>query len=154
MQLIWTGLRSRSRPERWRSPGVFTLVPVEVLDGWGRLAAQVRDALAGAGLPVAPDRDDDYFAGVTVDVDPGDDDAGGVFVRWHPHRRLTNAAMAAVAEQRFDDPALGHFGAVAEAMRRAIWSILDAAGFALADPHTDYRPLELQVVAGPADERG
>jgi hypothetical protein len=140
---------------------VFTLVPAEVLDRWGRLAAQVRDALAGAGLPVAPDRDDclagatvGYFAGATVDVDPGDDDAGGVFVRWHPHRRLTNAALAAVAEQRFDDPALGHFGAVAEAMRQAIWSILDAAGFALADPHTDYRPLEIQVVAGPPDERG
>ena len=130
---------------------MFTLVPAEVLDNWKRLAERVREVLAEAGLPVAPENDDDYFAGVTVDVDPGDDAAGGVFVLWRPHRRLGNAVVASVTEQRVDDPVLQHFGAVAEAMRQAIWSILDSAGFSVTEPLTDYRPLQLQVLAGPAE---
>jgi hypothetical protein len=56
-----------------------------------------------------------------------------------------------VTERRADDPVLQHFGSVAEAMRQAIWSILDSASFSVADPRTDYRPLQLQVVDGPAD---
>ncbi|MGW4461273.1 hypothetical protein [Micromonospora sp. NPDC004704] len=130
---------------------MFTLVPAAVLDEWKHLAAQVRGVLAEAGLPVAAEGDDDYFAGVTVDVDPGDDEAGGVFVLWRPHRRLGNAVVVSVTEQRMDDPVLRHFGAIAEAMRQAIWSILDSAGFTVTDPHTDYRPLQLQVVDGPAE---
>lgn len=131
---------------------MFTLVPATVLDEWNRLAARVRDTLAEAGLPVAAENEPEYFAGVTVDVDPGDDEAGGVFVLWRPHRRLGNAVAESVTAQRVDDPVLEHFGAIAEAMRQAIWSILDSAGFTATEPHTDYRPLQLQVVSGPADQ--
>ncbi|RKR90459.1 hypothetical protein BDK92_4832 [Micromonospora pisi] len=130
---------------------MFTLVSPAVLDDWKRLAARVRDTLAEAGLPVATENEPDYFAGVTVDVDPGDDEAGGVFVLWRPHRRLGNAVAESVTEQRIDDPVLRHFGAIAEAMRQAAWSILDSAGFTVADPNTDYRPLQLQVLAGPPE---
>ncbi|MFK3979962.1 hypothetical protein ACI2K4_06205 [Micromonospora sp. NPDC050397] len=137
---------------------MFTLVPAAVLDEWRGLAARVRNTLTEAGLPVAVENEPDYFAGVTVDVDPGDDEAGGVFVLWRPHRRLGNAVTESVTEQRTDDPVLEHFGAIAEAMRRAIWAILESAGFTVTDPLSDHRPLQLQVVAGPvgyanSDER-
>jgi hypothetical protein len=59
----------------------------EVLAKRAELARAVRDDLAAAGLPLAPQDVDPAFAvGASVDVDPLDDESGGgVVVAWRAH---------------------------------------------------------------------
>ncbi|MCK2243024.1 MULTISPECIES: hypothetical protein [unclassified Crossiella] len=113
------------------------------------LAADVRDTLAEAGLPMTGDLAPGLRVGVRVEVDPADDEAGGVWVDWHTHPRLAEAAADCVNERRLDDPVLTRQGEVMEAMQQAMLAILTAAGFQAGDPDHDYRPYELQVTAGP-----
>ena len=59
----------------------------EVLARRAGLARAVRDDLAAAGLPLAPqDLDPTFAVGARVYVDPLDDESGGgVFVAWSAH---------------------------------------------------------------------
>ncbi|MCO1578914.1 hypothetical protein M8C13_24470 [Crossiella sp. SN42] len=113
------------------------------------LADDVRDTLAEAGLPITGDLAPGLRVGVRVEVDPADDEAGGVWVDWHTHPRMANAAADCVNEGRLDDPVLTRQGEVMEAMQQALLAILTSAGFQAGDPDHDYRPYELQVTAGP-----
>jgi hypothetical protein len=117
---------------------------------WLGLADQVLMALAEAGLPMAGDLPPGYRVGVGVEVNADDGEARGVWVGWHAHPRLAQAAADCVNEQRFDDPVLTRQGDVMEAMQAALLAILTAAGFQARDPDHDYRPYELQVVCGPS----
>ncbi|GAA2823620.1 hypothetical protein [Crossiella cryophila] len=114
-----------------------------------RLADDVRDTLAEAGLPMTGDLSPGLRVGVRVEVDPADDEAGGVWVDWCTHPRMAEAAANCVAEGRVDDPVLTRQGDVQEAMQQALLAILTSAGFQASDPDHDYRPYELQVTAGP-----
>lgn len=122
-------------------------VDSDTLARWERLADQVRNELMAARIAVVGDLDQ---GGAEVEVDPFDDGAGGVFLAWHAHPRLENAAVQCVQEQRFDAAPLRHSGTVSQAMRDAMSVILTSAGYTVKEPNTDFRPLELQIVAGPA----
>jgi hypothetical protein len=81
----------------------------EVLAQRAELARAVRDDLAAAGLPLAPQETDPTFVvGASVWVDPLDDESGGgVVVDWSAHWVLVAAAMDALSEGRGpDDPCI------------------------------------------------
>jgi hypothetical protein len=97
-------------PEGWSKVGwVPADADAEVLAQRAELARAVRDDLAAAGLPLAPQETDPTFVvGASVWVDPLDDESGGgVVVDWSAHWVLVAAAMDALSEGRGpDDPCI------------------------------------------------
>ncbi|WP_326644727.1 hypothetical protein OG884_11070 [Streptosporangium sp. NBC_01755] len=137
---------------------MFERVSAEASARLNRLAAQVRNALVTAGLPVlAPELAPQLAAGAEVDVDPGDDAAGGVFVSWQVSPRLRDCALRELKYMRTppeDDAeiaAVRHQGAISRAMMHAMIDVLTSAGFSAADAHEEYRPFALRVLSGPPD---
>jgi hypothetical protein len=120
----------------------------EVLARRAGLARAVRDDLAAAGLPLAPqDLDPTFAVGARVYVDPLDDDSGGgVFVAWSAHFVLVAAAMDAISEGRGeDDPCIQLSGTAERAMQDAIAEILSVAGYTVAKDTDDMQPFHLLV---------
>jgi hypothetical protein len=120
----------------------------EVLAKRAELARAVRDDLAAAGLPLAPQEVDPTFAvGASVDADPLDDESGGgVVVAWNAHWVLVAAAMDALSEGRGpDDPYIRLAGTASKAMQDAIAEILSVAGYAVAKNTDDMQPFQLLV---------
>jgi hypothetical protein len=120
----------------------------EVLAKRAELARAVRDDLAAAGLPLAPQGVDRTFAvGASVWVDPLDDESGGgVVVDWSAHWVLVAAAMDALSEGRGpDDPCIQLAGTAAKAMQDAIAEILSVAGYTVAKDSDDMQPFHLLV---------
>jgi len=72
-----------------------------------------------------------------------------VIVEWQCSDRLTARAVAAVADLRFEAPAIRHSGAVKQAMNAAVAQFLTAAGFTVIDNPNDLNPLSLKVQAAP-----
>jgi hypothetical protein len=111
------------------------------------LARSVKEDLAVAGLPIAPD--DLLFgpAGVSVTVDVmHDEDGGAVSVEWQAHYVLRTAAMFAVLERRHaGHPAIEHHAATSQAMRDAIAEILTTAGYTVLKDHNDLAPFQVKV---------
>ncbi|ACU72879.1 hypothetical protein Caci_4009 [Catenulispora acidiphila DSM 44928] len=117
-----------------------------------RVAAWVREELAIAGLPTVGNDEHGLHGdvnGVLVEVDEGDDTAGGVILSWACSDRLTDRIVGAVADRRFEDPAIWHAGAVRQAMNAAVVQILTAAGFTVVDNPNDMHPQSLKVTAAP-----
>jgi hypothetical protein len=112
------------------------------------LARAVRDDLAAAGLPLAPQEVDRTFAvEASVYVDPLDEESGGgVVVAWSAHWVLVAAAMDALSEVRgADDPCIQLSGMAAKAMQDAIAEILSVAGYTVAKDSDDMQPFHLLV---------
>ena len=114
------------------------------------IANRVMEILGLAGLNVVSSNRRGDEAGAEVEVDLGADAAGGVYVVWHPDRRLAGKASESVMQERFDDPIIKLSGSVGEAMKLAISAILTSAGFQICEPSDDMRPLSVQVLAGPS----
>ncbi len=120
----------------------------EVLAKRAELARAVRDDLAAAGLPLAPQDVDPAFAvGASVDVDPLDDESGGgVVVAWTAHVVLLGAALDALSEGRgADDPCIQLAGTAEKAMQDAIAEILSVAGYTVEKDSDDLQPFHLLV---------
>jgi hypothetical protein len=136
-------------PEGWLKVGwVPADADAEVLAQRAELARAVRDDLAAAGLPLAPQETDPTFAvGASVWVDPLDDESGGgVVVDWSAHWVLVAAAMDALSEGRGpDDPCIRLAGTAAKAMQDAIAEILSVAGYTVAKDSDDMQPFHLLV---------
>ncbi|MBA4866667.1 hypothetical protein H1V43_36300 [Streptomyces sp. PSKA54] len=116
-----------------------------------RLASQVRNELAAAGLPVITHGLDPVLAGgAEVDIDDGADAAGGVFVGWLASPRVRASTSRAFRLRQLDDPLLRHSSAIAAAMMQAMAAILTSAGFTVEDANDEYRSHQLRVTNGPA----
>ncbi|MFP8959933.1 hypothetical protein ACLIYP_05055 [Streptomyces nanhaiensis] len=118
------------------------------------VAARVRDELAAAGLPLAPQFttvDERFRTGVCVVVEDEGDGVERVFVSWRTHHTLVGASSRALLRGDAAHPAVMHHGRVCRAVRDAMSEILSSAGFVVehADEYNEYRPLELRVSAGP-----
>ncbi len=122
----------------------------EVLRRRHALAADVRDELSAAGLPVVADRST-LGTGALVEVDPLDDESGGVVVDWNTHFMLRSAAMDALSEGRHNDSALHYSGTVSKIMLGAIADILETAGYTLLRDYNDMSPYSILVTG---HERG
>lgn len=134
---------------------VFEEASSEELAEWQRIATRVREELAVAGVPTvgtdeAGQRGD--LNGVLVDVDRGGDSAGGVILQWECSDSLTTRVVAAVADRRFDAPAVRYAGVVRQAMNAAVVEILTAAGFTVIDNPGDLDASSLKVQAAPDAE--
>jgi hypothetical protein len=128
--------------------------PVDAAEGVARtdLAAAVRDVLVGAGLPVVDDGVNDGH-GAQVEIDLGDDAAGGVFVTWRAGASHVEDANRSLLDGGFDDVPIRRTGVVGTAMRDAMITILDLAGFDATPSDDDMRPVALRV-RPPAASRG
>ncbi|MCL2550676.1 MAG: hypothetical protein FWE75_00860 [Actinomycetia bacterium] len=115
-----------------------------------RLAAQVQDELALAGLPVAAGLHQLVSQGVRVEIDALDDDDPGVVVTWRPHPSLANAADRAVAARDVGAGTMQRFGEIQRAMLPAIAAVLTAAGFVI-DTEAGLPPHAVRVTAAPPD---
>lgn len=123
----------------------------EVLRRRHALAADVRDELSAAGLPVVAESST-LGAGVLVKVDPLDDESGGgVVVNWNTHFMLRSAAMDALSEGQRDDPAINYSGTVSKIMLDAVADILETAGYTLLRDYNDMSPYSILVTG---QERG
>ncbi|MFJ4409148.1 hypothetical protein [Streptomyces sp. NPDC088910] len=109
-----------------------------------RLAAQVRDELELAGLPVAAGGHRLVARGAQVEIDALDDDDPGVVVSWRPHPSLAVAADRAVAARDEAAGTMQRFGEIEQAMSPALAAVLTSAGFVL-DAEDDL----LRVTAAP-----
>jgi hypothetical protein len=111
------------------------------------LARSVKEDLAVAGLPIAPD--DLLFgpAGVKVTVDVMHDEHGGaVSVEWQAHYILRTAAMTAVIKrQSAGHPAVEHHVTASQVMRDAIAEILTTAGYTVLKDYNDLAPDQMKV---------
>ncbi|WP_418959588.1 hypothetical protein [Streptomyces tritici] len=121
------------------------------------LAAQVRNELAAAGLPLAVPHmtvDERFRSGADVVVEDEGDGVDRVFVAWRAHQSLVDASSGALLRGDLSDPAVLHHGLTGRAMRDAMAAILTSAGFVVehADDFNEYRPLELRVSPGPHQE--
>ena len=119
-----------------------------VLAKRAELASAVRDDLAAAGLPLAPqDVGPEFAVGASVYVDPLDEQSGGgVVVAWRAHFVLVAAAMDALSEGRgADDPCIQLSGTAAKAMQDAIAEILSVAGYTVQKDSDDMQPFHLLV---------
>ena len=111
------------------------------------LAAEVRDVLAGAGLPV-PDDAAGGEHGAQLEVDLGDDAAGGVFVTWRVGAGHVEDANRSLLDGGFDDAAARRGGITAVAMRDAMIEILRFEGLDARPSDDVMRPLALRVGSG------
>jgi hypothetical protein len=140
---------STDGPEGWSKVGWMPArADAEVLAKRAELARAVRDDLAAAGLPLAPQEVDRTFAvGASVYVDQLDDESGGgVVVAWSAHWVLVAAAMDALSEGRgADDPCIQLSGTAERAMQDAIAEILSVAGYTVAKDSDDMQPFHLLV---------
>ncbi|MFI0357311.1 hypothetical protein [Actinomadura sp. 9N407] len=117
----------------------------EVLRRRRVLAADVRDELSAAGLPVAAESST-LGTGVLVEIDPLDDESGGgVVVDWKTHFMLRSAAMDALSEGRRDDAAIRYSGTVSKIMSDAVADILETAGYTLLRDYNDMSPYSILV---------
>lgn len=117
----------------------------EVLRRRHALAADVRDELSAAGLPVAAESST-LGAGVLVEVDPLDDESGGgVVVSWKTHFMLRSAAMDALM-----DPVVEVM--VVDLRRLHPRSGPDRLRYGLARDGVD--PVPSRAAIGPATTRG
>lgn len=123
--------------------------PEDARAAWERLARQVRDELAAAGLPVmAPGLAPELMVGAEVVVE-SEADNGAVFVRWNVSPQLRRKALDALRHRRLNDPALQHQGTVRAAMAQTTIAILTAAGFTARDAENDMSPFDVQILDGP-----
>lgn len=119
----------------------------DVPDELSLLAAAVRDACAVAGLPVdIDDHTRSPVRGVRIDIDRYEDEQAGVYVSWYASPELEVAGRDAVAQGRFDDPAIGRSGQIARIMLEAVRSLLEGEGLT-CEPADDLRPNQLKVSA-------
>ncbi|MGW9033059.1 hypothetical protein ACWGQ5_56015 [Streptomyces sp. NPDC055722] len=133
---------------------MFERVSAEESVGLEALALKVRNELAAAGLPVlAPGLDPVLAGGAEVDIDDGADAAGGVFVAWQASPRVRACASRAFSLKQWDEPVLRHSRAVGVAMTQAMATVLASAGFSVEDARDEYRPQQLQVLAGPPSQQ-
>ncbi|WP_394613941.1 hypothetical protein JNUCC0626_29165 [Lentzea sp. JNUCC 0626] len=103
-----------------------------------------------AGLPVHRDEYREIGAGVELDIDLGADDEGGVHVIWKAQPHLREAAVNAVEQGNFDDPAIWRSGEITQIMGDAIFEILRAAGFGVEKPgDNSMRTFSVQVTSSP-----
>ncbi|MFI5766287.1 hypothetical protein ACIA8F_35805 [Streptomyces sp. NPDC051563] len=129
---------------------MFERLSVEETTRLELLAWRVRNELAAAGLPVvAPGMDPQLVGGAEVTIDRGADAAGGVYVGWSGSPRLRECTSRALRLRRPDDPALLHSARVADAMVRALRTVLSSAGLTVEDANDTYRPRQLRVVSRP-----
>ncbi|MER7584317.1 hypothetical protein [Kitasatospora sp. NPDC097691] len=127
-----------------------------------RLAQQVRDELAAAGLPVvandlAPELAPEPAVGAEVciewlnrvfpDMEPE------VVVSWRVGPQLRRNVMEDAMQRRVATAAIRQSGEVEAAMAGAVIAILSAAGFTARDHDNDLSPFEVQVLAGPEPGR-
>ena len=117
----------------------------EQLESRRRLSQQVRNELAGAGLPVMSDVDPTLSYGVFTELDLRAPEDDAVYVSWQPHHLLGSAAMAQLGRGGGQSAVMSHFGAVVDAMTDAIAAILRSAGFQVEQ--MEESP-ELRVTAG------
>lgn len=115
-----------------------------------RLAGQVQDELALAGLPSATGAHRLVSQGARVEIDALDDDDPGVVVSWRPHPSLAGAADRAVAARDVGAGTMQRFGEIERAMGPALAAVLSSAGFVL-DADADLPPTLLRVTAAPPD---
>ncbi|MEW2519919.1 hypothetical protein [Actinacidiphila alni] len=115
-----------------------------------RLAGQVKDELALAGLPSATGAHPLVAQGVRVEIDALDDEDPGVVVSWRPHPSLAAAADRAVAARDVAAGTMRRFGEIERAMGPALAAVLGSAGFTL-DPDAGLPPHLLRVTAAPPD---
>jgi hypothetical protein len=87
------------------------------------------------------------FADVEIGIDTGGDVAGGVYAERPPGRDVDQAAMDAVKQGRFDDPAIEDMGAICGAMQTAILAILSAGGFTVELGDEEISPYGVRVIA-------
>lgn len=116
------------------------------------LADDAAQALVLAGLPLSQWNGDIASAGVEMEVDFGADAAGGLWLSWATHERLTSEAIEAVREGRADDASLRLSSAIKDAMNDAMTSILTSSGFIVEVSDDDMRPGSL-VVRGRRSDR-
>lgn len=115
-----------------------------------QLAADVVERLAEAGVPAHIATSEGVrLAGAKVEVDQFDDDAGGVFVDWNASQHLDDRCATALLANDLDHPAIHLNGAIAQAMRGAMESILLAGGFQVETSDDEYRPYSLRVISRP-----
>ncbi|MFI7675215.1 hypothetical protein [Actinophytocola sp. NPDC049390] len=122
----------------------------EVLRRRHTLAANVRDDLSAAGLPIVAESAT-LGTGVLVEVDPLDDESGGVIVDWTTHFMLRSAATDALSAGHRDHPAIRYSGTVSKIMHDAVADILETAGYTLLRDYNDMSPYTILVTG---QERG
>ncbi|MFD7700612.1 hypothetical protein [Streptomyces caelestis] len=132
--------------------------PESALADAERLAQQVRDELAAAGLPViAPGLAPEVAVGAEVRVDGWNHHFHGeeveVVVGWKVSSRLRSNAMADARQGRGVTPAIRQSGETQIAMAAAVIAILSAAGFTARDRGNDMSPFDVRVFAGPEQGR-
>lgn len=121
----------------------------DALKSLNLLAEIVCGALELAGLPVHLQPKSLSVSGAEIDVDSGDDAGKGVYVFWHPHPAVADAAAGCVQRRQFSDPVVDHSGRISLHMKDTIISILASAGFEVEESRDDLRPFTVRVIAGP-----
>ncbi|PSK96769.1 hypothetical protein CLV63_11066 [Murinocardiopsis flavida] len=101
----------------------------EVMDERNRLAMQVVEDLAAAGLPVVSEISPTYQSGVEVTVDPLADEQGGVYVTWRTHEILRRQAVYGECPPEIAEARADYWHTAMATMAETLRGLLAAAGF-------------------------
>jgi hypothetical protein len=129
----------------------FKHVSGDALKSLNLLAELAFGALELAGLPAHLQPKSLSISGAEIDVDTGDDAGRGVYVFWHPHPAVADAAADCVQRHQFSDPIIERSGTISLHMKSAIINILTSAGFEVEESRDDLRPFAVRVIAGPPE---
>jgi|SRR5215469_893602 len=132
----------------------FKHVSGDALQSLNLLAELVYGALELAGLPAHLQPKDLSISGAEIDIDTGDDAGSGVYVFWHPHPAVADAAADRIQRGQFSDPVIKRSGTISLYMKDAIINILTSAGFEVEESRDDLRPFTVRVIAGPPSMLG
>jgi hypothetical protein len=127
----------------------FKHVSGDALQSLNLLAELVYGALELAGLPAHLQPKSLSISGAEIDVDTGDDAGRGVYVFWHPHPAVADAAAERVQRRQLSDLIIERSGAISRHMEAAIINILTSAGFDVEESRDGLRPFTVRVIAGP-----
>ncbi|MFC7529235.1 hypothetical protein [Actinoplanes sp. GCM10030250] len=126
---------------------MIELATSEVMGRRENLAGHVRDALAAAGLPIAPpDMSHQLISGgASVRVDKLADCHAPVRIDWRTNHVLMDAAM----EAGVGTPTFVHYMVVLEGMLHVMKEILSSEGFETRDSTNDFAPFTIEVLRRP-----
>ena len=109
------------------------------------VALRVIEVLQGAGFSASSSR----RPGAVVQVDLGDDSAGGVYVTWRAADAVEGRVIDCVMRGQTNDPAIDELAELRLVMQKALFAVLSARGFVVADSNNDLSANSVVVTGAP-----
>jgi hypothetical protein len=123
----------------------FKHVSSEAAERLMDLAGRVQGTLITAAIPAFDTSSPDPRGGAKIEVDTADYDTGGVYITWSLSQELTEEISGYLLSKDYSHPRIQYSGNIRIAMRDAIITILQSAGFSAGPAEDDIRALAVRV---------